>query len=401
MEIIVQKFGGSSVENKSMRQQVINHIINAKKQDKIPVVVVSAMGRQNEPYSTDKLIELIKGENENVSKRELDQIMSCGEVISSAVLAAGLQKSGYKAVSLTGYQAGIKTDGNYGEALIKDIDSDSIKKYLKENEVVVIAGFQGVSPEGEVNTLGRGGSDTTAAALGVHLDAEMVEVYTDVDGLMTADPKLVPKAKPIDKITFYEIFQMAKNGAKIVHPAAIEFAMKYEMPIVIKNTSSKESGTRVVSSMERINENSEDKVTGIIHTPGLVKVKVALDESNSQNDKVKLFEIISETAVQLEMFNIFEYEIIFALKEKYLQELLSELQSRGLGKINHRKGLAKITLLHAGLEEAASLSAKVLKILNEEKITVFQTSDSDISISVLTSEEVLNKAVNILHEKFL
>lgn len=398
MNIIVQKFGGSSVKDSSLRRLVIGHIINIIKQEKIPVIVVSAMGDCGQPYSTDKLIDLIKKENEEVSKREIDQVMSCGEIIASAVLASGIQGRGYQAVSLTGQQAGIRTDGTYGKSEIVDIDTSLINNYIEQGVVVVVAGFQGVSPGGDITTLGRGGSDTTAAALGAYLGADRIELYTDVDGLMTADPKLVPQAEPIEEITFQEIFLMANEGAKIVHPRAVDFAMKNEIPLIIKKTESGKGGTKVVSN-KPVKDNRMN-ITGIIHSCSLVQVIVPMNDLHSQTEKITIFDALNKTNIDPEMFDILEDRLIFVINGDDFTLVMNELEKRGLEDTSFRNNCAKITLLYSEQRKKNYMAFQALQVLSRENITLYQTADSNIGTSFLLSQDELKKAVNLLHEYY-
>ena len=218
MKIIVQKFGGSSLTTQEQRMQAANKVIAAKKDGYASVVVVSAMGRTGDPYATDTLISLVKNTNKTINPRELDLLLNCGEIISAVVLCQLFNSLGYEATVLTGCQAGIITDNSFTEAKILKVKPDKIIKNLKENKIVIVTGFQGITEDGELTTLGRGGSDTTAAALGVALNAEFVEIFTDVDGIKTADPRIVKDAKTLEVVTYNEICQLAQQGAKVIHP---------------------------------------------------------------------------------------------------------------------------------------------------------------------------------------
>jgi aspartate kinase len=234
VRIIVQKFGGTSVATPLQREKAARKVMESRANGYSPVVVVSAMGRKGEPYATDTLLGLIKDIHENADPREQDLIMSCGEVISTVIMTETLRKMGCDAVGLTGGQAGIITDESFGNTRIVEVHPQRVMDYLKLGKVVVVAGFQGISKSGEITTLGRGGSDTTAAALAVALGAEAVEIYTDVEGVMTADPKMVPEARPLTVVSYSEIVEMAHLGAKVVHPRAVEIAMEGGVPIRIK-----------------------------------------------------------------------------------------------------------------------------------------------------------------------
>lgn len=238
MEILVQKFGGTSVESYEKMNEVCK-IIKSYKESKESlglVVVVSAMGRQGAPYATDTLISLCDKINNEPSKRELDIIMSCGEMISGTILVNMLKSRKIDSVFLTGNQAGITTTDNFSNAKITDINPQRIFKELETGKVVVIAGFQGATESGEITTLGRGGSDTSAVAIGKALGCDVVEIYTDVDGIMTADPRVEPEAKVLKCIDYEEVFQMADKGAKVIHPRAVQLAKSANITLCIKNT---------------------------------------------------------------------------------------------------------------------------------------------------------------------
>lgn len=245
MRILIQKFGGTSVATPESRQLVVEKINKALNKGFMPVVVVSAMGRSGDAYATDTLLQVAKTANPLVENRELDQIMYCGEMISAAVMAATLQGAGLKASMLTGGQAGIITDDNYTNAHIVKIDTSAIQQLLWQGTIPVVCGFQGITYHHQLTTLGRGGSDTTAAALGDALEAEKIEIYTDVEGIMTADPRLVPNARLLDCISYEEACQMASQGAKVIHPRAVEFAMKKRIPLIVKSTFSNHPGTTI------------------------------------------------------------------------------------------------------------------------------------------------------------
>lgn len=247
MEIIVQKFGGTSVATKEAREFVYEKIIKAKDEGYKLVVIVSAMGRCGDPYATDTLLNLIKRDN----KREMDMIYSCGEIISASIIASTLTSKGYKAISLSGQQAGIITDNNFFDAKVKYIDTNKIKKYLKDGFIPIIAGSQGVSESGDVTTLGRGGSDISAVVLGTALEAEKTLIYTDVEGVMTADPCKVKNAELIEQISYESCCQLAERGAKVVHPRAVKIAQKEKRTkLYVKSTFSNCLGTFISNNKE-------------------------------------------------------------------------------------------------------------------------------------------------------
>lgn len=245
MPAIVQKFGGTSLKDSQTQAIALGHIRRAAEEGKGVVVVVSAMGRKPAPYATDTLIELMKCAGEPVSPRELDLMISCGEIISTALIAHALSSRGCPAIGLTGGQAGIITDGKYGQAEIIAVRAEGILRHLREGKVVVVAGFQGVTPEGEITTLGRGGSDTSAVAIGAAISAEMVEIYTNVDGVAVVNPALVPEAPFFKEIDFQDMLELAAEGCRVVHPRAIKAALERNLTLRVRSTFSQKEGTLI------------------------------------------------------------------------------------------------------------------------------------------------------------
>ncbi|WP_369693644.1 aspartate kinase [Lentibacillus sp. CBA3610] len=243
MQILVQKFGGTSVQTEENRHHVIRHIKNALMNDYKIAVVVSALGRKPDPYATDSLLDLVGFPKNYNSNRELDILMSCGETIASVVLSNELQKNHINATALTGAQAGFITNDDFNQAKIKEVKPDRVLDEFNNHDVIVVAGFQGQTSEGEITTIGRGGSDTTAAAMGAALNAERIEIFTDVNGIMTADPNMVSKARPLDIVTYTEISNLAYQGAKVIHPRAVEIAMQAKIPMRVRSTYVEDEGT--------------------------------------------------------------------------------------------------------------------------------------------------------------
>ena len=254
MKIVIQKFGGTSVATPKAREAVVGKILEAKANGEAPVVVVSAMGRNGDPYATDTMLQFVLAQAGQLTNREYDMLLSCGELISAVTMATLLQHAGVEAVALSGGQSGIITDNVHKSADLLYGKGDKLLQYVEKGIIPVVAGFQGVTLEGEITTLGRGGSDTTASILGGMLGAARVDIYTDVDGIMTADPRVCDKANIIPAITYNEIFQMADNGAKVIHPRAVEYAMRSNIPLYIKNTFSDAPGTCIKQSIKKLNE---------------------------------------------------------------------------------------------------------------------------------------------------
>lgn len=393
MKIIVQKFGGTSVATAEGRAKAMEKIIKAKEEGYAPVVVVSAMGRKGEPYATDTLIDLVKNIHNDIEARELDLLVSCGEIISTVVMAHSLKASGHPAVALTGGQAGITTDDNHGNAQILTIDSNHVRDYARQGKIVIVAGFQGVCGNGSITTLGRGGSDTSATALGAALEAEVVEIYTDVDGVMTVDPRLVPEAPIMKEISYKEICEMAYQGAKVIHPRAVEAAMNGNVPVRIKNTFSDHEGTLIAEDAD------ERVVTGLAHLTNITQVKVVLKGDDVQKAKVKVLKTMAEAGVSIDMTGVAPSSIFFIINGDETGKVQQVLASAGYNVVLE-KGLAKVSVIGAGMMGTPGVMANAMENLDQAGITVVQTSDSDITISFLIKEADLSKAIQILHRSF-
>jgi aspartate kinase len=245
MNIVVLKFGGTSLSTLQRRKLALRKIENTIKSGCFPVVVVSAIGRRGDPYATDTLIHFVKSKYGEINNRDLDLLLSCGEIISSVFLSDMLNQIGHKSAALTGWQAGIITNSNFGNAEIIRVETKYIMNCIESNTIPVVAGFQGMNESGEITTLGRGGSDITASIIGEALNASAVEIYTDVDGVMTADPKVSKDAEIISRISYLEMYHMAEHGAKVLHPASVRIAARCEIPLYVKNTLSDSPGTLI------------------------------------------------------------------------------------------------------------------------------------------------------------
>ncbi len=401
MDIIVQKFGGTSVSTKERREMVVNKILGALKSGLQVVVVVSAMGRKGEPYATDTLKGLALEDNPDCSFRALDFLMSCGEAISAAVLASTLELHGINAVPMTGYQAGIITDTNFSNSEIKSIAQEKILRHLEKGEVVIICGFQGITEEGEITTLGRGGSDTTATAIGVALGARYVEIYTDVNGIMTADPNVVPTAKIIDEINYEEVFQMAEKGAKVIHPRAVEIAQKGNMPVKIKNTMTTHPGT-IISYHIKTGEgpySTQPKklLTAITHKEDIAQVAI-LEEDHLENDSILLGRL-AEAAISIDMINFFIDKKVFTI-EDYQIPLINKIFDELKVSYNIIEDCSKVTIIGSRITGIPGVMATIVQALAKEGIRILQSSDSHSTISCLVKREEAKRAVNILHEAF-
>lgn len=394
MSILVQKFGGTSVASAEGRERAIERIIEAKEKGYQVVVVVSAMGRKGAPYATDTLISLLKDISLEVNPREQDLLIACGEIISSVIMAHNLKALGHDAVAFTGAQAGIITDGAFGKGEILEITPKGILKELEENKIVVVAGFQGVSTEGQVTTLGRGGSDTTATALGVALKAECVEIFTDVDGIMTVDPRMVPEAKILDEVTYKEICEMAHQGAKVIHPRAVEVAMAEQVPIMIKNTFSEARGTLIADSA------AERVITGLASLNGLAQVEISdYNGKDSQLAKVEVLRVLASNNISIDLINVSHKGMFFTVEEEKADKAQTLLDEAGFP-CEVTKGCAKLSVVGAGMQGIPGVMADLVETLHQAGIKILQTSDSDITVSFLVPETQIKEAINLLHNKF-
>jgi aspartate kinase len=406
VKIIVQKFGGTSVANPALREEVVNRVREAREKGYKPVVVVSAMGREGDPYATDTLKNLMASACGcgDQSLRDTDLIMTCGEIISSVVMSSTFCAHGIASLALTGGQAGMITDGNYGNAQVIDFQPQRLLEHLRNDEVVVVAGFQGMTHEGEINTLGRGGSDTSAVILGAGLGAEKVEIYTDVNGIMTADPKLVANARIIDHLTYNEVCQLAYEGAKVIHPRAVEVAMQHNVELIVKHLKESEAGT-VISSNETtaigevsFHRRDNQMMTGIAHTPGLAQVNVEMD-ADEMELQLLMFDLLADNGISIDMISIFPEQKNFTIPEEKL--LLTEATLKKLGvKFKITTGCAKVSVVGLGMRNLPGVMARVVKALNQKNIRILQTGDSNITISLLIREEDLSEALCTLHDHF-
>lgn len=392
MKLIVQKFGGTSVSTETRRKQTVEKIKNAINEGYTPVVVVSAMGRMGAPYATDTLISLLSKEFRKTNLQAQDTLMSCGEIISTVVMCNELFNEGIDAMPLSGGQAGIITDNSYSNAGILKVDGDKILDILKENKIPVVAGFQGSTEKGFITTLGRGGSDVTAVLLGVAIKAEKVVIYTDVDGIMTTDPRIVPEASLIKEINYEEIFQFAEQGAKVIHPRAVEIAKKNSMPLLIKNTMSESNGTLISNFYD---SDLNKIVTGITNINERVQFRV----KNSNENYFKLFDTFAENNISLDLINVFPQEKIFTI-DKDDKDKANEIMNNLNLSYELTENCSKISIIGSGMKGMPGVMARILTALTREKIEILQTADSHNTIWCLVKECDVIKAVRSLHKEF-
>lgn len=397
MSIIVQKFGGTSVSTPENRRQAAQKILEAKAAGHEVVAVVSAMGRKGAPYATDTLLSLFDETEQQPSLRERDLMMSCGEIISAVVMANLLQSLGCPAVALTGGQAGVVTDARFTRAECLNVAPGRLQSLLKEGSVPVVAGFQGMTRDGDVTTLGRGGSDTSAALLGVALGAEKIEIYTDVDGIMTADPRLVRQARVLEEIDFGEVFQMADQGAKVIHPRAVEVAMRGNIPLVVRNTFSDAPGTRISAGGATEAPGAfQDVVSAIAHISGRTQVTIPI---GSDGEASQALEMLGKSDVSIDLINIFPDHIMFTVEEEDSPKTEQVLQKLGCH-ASYLEGCAKVSIIGHRIRGVPGVMSRIVAALLRKGVRILQTADSHVTISCLVPGEQTVEAIEALHEEF-
>ncbi|EAC4735589.1 aspartate kinase [Listeria monocytogenes] len=398
MKIIVQKFGGTSVQNEKSRLMAFNHIKQVLKKGYKVVVVVSAIGRYGDPYATDTLLELIDAKNTKLTAREQDTLLSVGETISASVFTNMLKEAGIKAEAFSGGQAGIITSDDHLNAKITEVDTTRLKNALAELDVAVVAGFQGITANGDITTLGRGGSDTSAAALGVSLQADYIDIFTDVDGMMTADPRIVEHARSLPRVSYNEVSNMAYQGAKVIHPRAVEIAMTAKIPMRIRSTYLESTGTLVTSLADDSGhfDVKERMVTGVAHVTNLTQISVQTDTVKAQQ---LAFKILADAGISLDFINISTNSVIFTVPEEKSHVVKQLLEDEAL-ETSVRQACAKVSIVGAGITGVPGVTAKIVGALSEKNIPILQSADSHTTIWVLVREEDLISAVNALHDVF-
>ena len=414
MELIVRKYGGSSLDTISKIKNIAEKTKKSINEGKKIVLVVSAMGK-----STDELLNKAKMLSNNPNIRELDLLMSSGEIVSSSLMSIALQELGLNSISLTGFQAGIDTNSTFGEAQIVSIDNKRINNEINKGRVVVIAGFQGYNKNFEITTLGRGGSDTTAVALAASLKADICEVYTDVKGIFTADPRIVKNAKKIDYLSYEDMLELANYGAKM-HPRSIELGLHYDMPIIIK--SSFESGTgTIICNMEKLNNlqkrgiivnkitENRNKVTGVTSEGNISKITLH-NIPDKPGIAAKVFKPLSEAGINVDVIvqNIsrnHKTDLTFTVNNEDFTHALNIVQNKSIKNINYENitsgsNYAKISIIGTGIQNSPGYAAKFFEALFKSKVNIEMITTSDIRITCLINEKDINKAVNKVHDVF-
>ncbi len=409
--LIVQKYGGSSVANPQKIKNVARRVAGYRKKGYELVVVVSALGD-----TTDELLDLAYKISRNPPEREMDMLLSTGEQITTALLAMALHDLGYQAVSLTGSQVGIITDASHTKARIVNISQDKIRRELKKGNIVIVAGFQGMTPQQDITTLGRGGSDLTAVALAKILKADECEIYTDVEGVFTTDPRIVPSAKKIDRITYDEMLEMASLGAQVMQARSIEVAKKYNVPIHVRSSFSGKPGTMIVKSRRQATgrrgreaKDMEDVlVTGITLNKNEAKITIC-DVPDRPGVAAKIFKELSISGINVDMIvqNVSQNrktDISFTTSKSDLQKavkLLNEVAADlSAGQVLKDEDVARVSIVGVGMKSHPGVAATMFETLAKHNINIEMISTSDISISCIIDKKDGEEAVRDLHEKF-
>ncbi|SFS78334.1 aspartate kinase [Paenibacillus sp. BC26] len=401
MRILVQKFGGTSLSSDEARQLVIGHIERERQRQYGLVVVVSAMGRKGDPYATDTLLSLIRNHGDSLPAKERDMLQGCGEIISAALLCSMLRASGIPAIALTGGGAGIITDNQYGRARIIEIRTEAIHKALEDGQVVIVTGFQGVTEAGDITTLGRGGSDTSATALGAALRAERVDIYTDVNGILTADPRIVKDARPLSVISYAEIGNMARQGAKVIHPRAVEIAQQARIPLRVRSTFSEEEGTLVTDTFDAAAKASavrDRHVTGVAHVSGVTQITVQAQDGHT-DVQLQVFQAMARHQISVDFINVNPGGAVYTVFDHDADKAVSVLHDIGYTP-RAVSGCAKISVIGGGMNGVPGIMARIVEALTEQGIPILQSADSNTTIWVLVSEKYMAGALQALHTKF-
>lgn len=398
MKLIVQKFGGTSVSTEENRLKCLEHIKESIEDGYKVVAVVSAMGRKGDPYATDTLISLLN--NSILPPKELDLLLSTGEIISANIFSSLLNNNGLDSTVLTGGQAGIVTNNNYNNAKIISLQPEKLLNTLEKYNVVVVAGFQGITPDGDITTLGRGGSDTSATALGAALGAEYVDIFTDVEGIMTADPRIVSDASILDVVSYNEICNLAYMGAKVIHPRAVEIAMEKNIPIRVRSTFSKNEGT-LVTNVTEINNNVEIKdrlITGITSTKDVTQLTITADVDCFELH-TKVFELMEKNHISVDFINVYPTGVVFTVFDTEADKAISLIDELGFT-VSSIKSCAKVSLVGGGIAGVPGVMNKIVSTLSNEGIKILQSADSHTTIWVLVNGKDMNKSILSLHKKF-
>jgi aspartate kinase len=398
--VIVQKYGGTSVASAARIRRVSRRIADTVANGQRVVAVVSAMG-----HTTDRLIALAESVNPEPPARELDMLVANGETITAPLVAMCLEGMGVPAVSLSGMQAGVRTSGQHSRARIRDINPERILETLRDGKVAVVAGFQGVTEELEVTTLGRGGSDTTAVALAAALHAESCEIYTDVDGIFTADPRVVKSARKLTHIQYDEMLELAAVGAKVMHPRAVEIGELYSVPIHVRSSFNKGAGTMIVAQVPM---EDRKRVRGVAQEKNVAKITV-IGVADRPGVAAAIFEPLAAAGVSVDVIvqNIGRSgrtDLTFSVAESDLKaaEKLVKAAAKTVGaqRVSSAGGIAKLSIVGTGMQGTPGIAAQMFRALAEAGINIEMISTSEIRITCLVARDQVDRGVRILHKAF-
>ena len=401
MALIVQKYGGTSVADTDRIKMVAQRVVSAvSKGDKV-IVVVSAMAGE-----TDKFERLAAEITDLPDEREMDLLLSSGERVASALTAMAIQKLGYESLSLTGRQVGIVTNSSHTKAMIEHIEASRLKAALDENKIPVVAGFQGINEFSDVTTLGRGGSDTTAVAIAAALNADVCEIYTDVEGVFTSDPRIVSDAKKMERISYDEMLEMASLGAKVLHGRSVEFAKKYNVPLVVRSSFSHSPGTLVTKEdreMEKI------VVTGVTQEKNQARITI-MGVPDRPGIAAAVFKAVSGANINVDMIvqNVSSddhaTDISFTVSKadgnkafEITKRVSDDMGTRG---VNMNLEVAKVSIVGVGMQSHYGVAAQMFDTLSREGINIMMISTSEIKISCIIDEHDIDKSVKVLHDSF-
>ena len=400
MSLIVQKFGGSSVADADRIRNVARIITETYRRGHSVVAVLSAQGD-----TTDDLIEKAKEINPNASKREMDMLLSTGEQISISLCAMAIERMGYQAISLTGWQAGMLTDSTYGNARIKRIRSERIKKELDKKKIVLVAGFQGINKYDDVTTLGRGGSDTSAVALAAALQADLCQIYTDVDGVYTADPRTVKGARKLEEITFDEMLELASLGAQVLHNRSVEMAKRYNVNMEVISSFSGKPGTKVkevVKTMEKTH------VSGVAKDKNVARLAL-VGLADKPGIAFKIFSLLAKKGINVDIIlqsigrdesKDISFTVARADAEEAKRVMEENKEAIGFQRVELNDRIAKVSIVGAGMANNAGVACKMFEALFSAGININMISTSEIKVSVLVDEREADRAVQAVHDRF-
>ena len=400
MPLIIQKYGGSSVADAERIKSVARRIAQAKDKGDRVVVVASAMGD-----TTDELIKLAYQVTDQPSDRELDVLLSTGEIVSSTLLAMVLRDMGYEAISLSGAQAGIKTDATYSQARIQRVEAKRVVEELDKGNIVIVAGFQGITDEMDITTLGRGGSDTTAVALAASLGAEMCQIYTDVDGVYTADPRLIPEAQKLDEIGYEEMLELATYGARVVHPRAVELGELFNIPILVASSFTQNPGTLIHGG---VSMEVRNKVRSIAYDLDVAKITV-VGVPDRPGIAVAIFEPLATAGISIDTIvqnasidNI--TDLTFTVAKSQLAKAMSLVEpiakSIGARECVSDSRLGKVSIIGTGMQNTPGYAARMFGALSEKDINIQLITTSEIRITCIIDDARVRDAVRALHQAF-